>query len=142
MANPSEMLSIASCKPILRRHADDDRLVQFAVGTGDRFQGLFQFARAISDHAVEQNSGLKQMIGIALQVEAVLDALHQGAVDFPQLGDFSLQRSQILVGRRDRLRLVGSLSLASEGNAGEGLAHMHGAELLAIGVEADDLVGG
>jgi hypothetical protein len=78
-------------QPVLRRHADDRRLVQLAIGAGDRLQRLFQFARAVADHAIEQDRGLEQVIGVSLQIEAVLDPLHQGPVDLGKLGNLAAQ---------------------------------------------------
>jgi hypothetical protein len=68
----------------------------------DRFQGLFQLAGPLLDHAVEKNGGLEQVIGIALQVEAVLDMLHQRAVDFFELGDLTLEGDSFVFRRQRR----------------------------------------
>ena len=70
---------------------DDRRRVQLAGGGRDRFQGLFQLARAVLHHAVQQDRRLEQVVGVAVQVEPVLHPLHQGAVDLGQLRDLGAQ---------------------------------------------------
>ena len=103
IAKPSEMLSIASRKRFCAVRPTTTASFNSRFELRDRLQGLFQLAGPFLDHAVQQDRGLEQMVGIALQVEAVLDMLHQGAVDLLELGDLALERGLSCAGVRSAL---------------------------------------
>ena len=82
---PSEMLSTASIRRVCAVSVCSLAMAEFAVALLQFAKRRFQAPRAFADLVLENDRRLEQRIGVALEVDAALDLVHQDLDDLLQL---------------------------------------------------------